>query len=237
MTKQLILLASILALTHPVLALASTMSSEDYSIESGELSAPLDAAILNVEKKTELNAPPPQKNEMIQGVNFSYSTGFSKDANQPLSFSISQNTVDLGILSATNPVIRTNTLSINSPAGYQIFLSTNHPLEAVSGSLIPDTTCDNGSCSETTAAPWKTALTYGYGYRCDGIDCEVQFTQDDYFKQFPNERNNEKLQAIMKSDSVAKDKKGKVTYKVIISGTQAVGFYTNTLTYISIPNY
>ena len=157
-------------------------------------------------------------------------------------FSISETSIDFGSLSPTNPVTRTNTLTVsNGSGGYTVTANEDHELkETTSAQLIPDTTCDNGSCSETTSAPWTNTLTYGFGYRCDnvnGTDCNSGFSDATSYKQFANKEKSETDANVMTNSNVSRSKSSKNTYKVNIAGTQAAGAYTNKITYIATPTF
>jgi hypothetical protein len=162
---------------------------------------------------------------------------------QNFTFSLSSTAIDFGILSATNPVTRTNTLTVSnqSASGYQVTAYENHQLSIpATGAIIPDTTCDNGSCTETTAALWSNSLTYGFGYRCDnlsGTDCASGFTTTDYYKQFTDNSKSETAQAVMSGNNVGSNKQAQITYKVNISRTQPPGTYTNNIIYIATPTF
>ncbi|HSA84393.1 MAG TPA: hypothetical protein VLF20_05940, partial [Patescibacteria group bacterium] len=144
-------------------------------------------------------------------------------------FGASSTILDFGQLSATNPVIRKLSLLVTSPYGFQIFTAANHPLETETKHLIPDTTCDNGSCSDITPALWANALTYGYGYRLDSMETA-------YFRQTPDLSRNE-LPVLMLEQSSAEAQNIPLTYKVTISGTQEKGKYNNIIFFLATPNY
>lgn len=156
-------------------------------------------------------------------------------------FSISSTLVDFGTLTPTNPVTRTQTLTISngSANGYTVTASENHPLIVDStGAVIPDTTCDGGTCTETTSAAWSNTLTYGFGYRCDdisGTDCASGFTTGTYYKQFADDSASETEQSVMTGANVGRNKRVQITYKANISGTQPGGLYRNVITYIATP--
>lgn len=173
--------------------------------------------------------------------NQSSSSTTTSSSTEPFSFSISSNSINFGILSPTDPITRTNDLEIKtgSALDYMVSASENSELKTTSA-FIPDTTCDNGACSEITSAPWENTLTYGFGYRCDNLsemDCELGFEEPTLFKQFPNESKEEIAQPVMFGSSSSGIKKSRITYKINISGTQASGDYTNTITYIATPTY
>jgi hypothetical protein len=160
-----------------------------------------------------------------------------------LSFNISNDIIDYGPLSPTNQIYRMSNLNISNDnkKGFIVISYENHPpITAGSKSFIPDSTCDNGSCSEVTSALWTNTLTYGFGYRCDNInnnDCPMDFKQSDYYKQFSDNSKNETGQIIMSSNLPGSNHDAQITYKVNISKTQPRGSYNNTITYIAVPKY
>ena len=161
--------------------------------------------------------------------------------NISFSFSISETLIDFGPLSPTDPVLRTNTLSVSNTAtaGYTVTAYENNPLkESTSSATIPDTTCDNGACNSTDGGTWEGTLTYGFGYRCDSSDktktCLPGFSDFNSYKQFAKETTQP--QNIMESAS-GESSIAQITYKVNISGSQQSGFYNNTLTFIAVPNF
>lgn len=160
----------------------------------------------------------------------------------PFSFSISQTTIDFGTLTAANPVTRTNTITVgnNSAYGYNIFAYENKELNNPgNGSIIPNTTCDNGTCTDTNSALWTSSLTYGFGFRCDnvvGSDCDSGFTTSNYFRQFPNNSLSKPAQSLM-SGTISRSNQAKITYKVNISGSQPAGLYTNNIYFLAVPKY
>lgn len=166
-------------------------------------------------------------------------TNYSVRSNDfaPFSFTISNGVIDFGKLTATNPVIRTSDVGITSNRPYTVFAIQSNPLRLNERTMIPDTTCDNGSCSETTAAPWENTLTYGFGYRCDGKDtCQKDFKQKTYYRQFSDNTKREIPQVILQ-DAKGRNEQSKITYKINISGTQQEGSYNNIVTYIATPSY
>ena len=160
----------------------------------------------------------------------------------PFIFSISDDTIDFGSLVPGEPISRTATLGIStgSSNGYQIMTYEDHPLRNSSGGIIPDTTCDNGTCSESLAAPWSSLLTYGFGYRCDdsiGANCLLDFLNQSYYKHFPNQELGQTPQSVMYGDKAKEEASAELTYKINISSNQANGIYQNTTTYLAVPNY
>jgi hypothetical protein len=178
---------------------------------------------------------------LYSGANYKVRAGFQYIYSLiPFSFRISSTEIDFGTLNATNPVTRTNTLTVSngSASGYQVTASENHALLNIAyGKTIPDTACDSGPCTPSTSGPWTSTLTYGFGYRCDnisGTDCASGFTTSTYYKPFIASPS---AQAVMLGSNVGRNKQCQITYKVNISGTQAAGTYANTIMYIATPTF
>ena len=155
------------------------------------------------------------------------------------SFSISDLTIDFGSLTPGTPATATNVLTVSAPgAGYAISVFENHPLKNVDGDEISDTTCDDGSCSESSASPWTLSSVYGFGFNLSGDDVASDFVDGTYFRQFANfEAGGESPQVIMSSSQAGKNRQATVTYKVNISGSQAAGNYSNYLVFVATPSY
>ncbi len=220
---------------------AFTMSNDNYIIE-GDFNSGSGRASNNTHKITATiggNAP-----GVYTGKNYKVTSGFDfGDRNvSQFTFSLSNALIDFGLLSPTNSVTRTSTITISSTAsGYQLVVYENHPLRSTANAVIPNTTCDNGSCTEITGAPWTNTLTYGFGYRCDnvaGTNCEASFAQADYFKQFTDySKKQASPQIVMKATAPNQKAKSEITYKVNISGTQRPGAYSNRITYLATPSF
>lgn len=184
---------------------------------------------------------------LYTGTNFTLCAGFYGGifCNAPaaglFTFTVTPTSLDFGTIDPTSPVTRTNTLNVlSSGGGYSVTAIEDHSLRQSNATVfIPDTTCDNGSCSISTSAPWTSNLTYGFGYRCDNLiltDCVVFNT--DYYKPFANQSTSQTPQVVMQAtNGSGSEKQSQITYKVNVSGTQLPGVYTNTITYVATPNF
>ena len=211
---------------------ADTISDPNYSIDVGNI----DTNPQPTPRPQVLGTTNVQVKEFTTGPNYTINT--AKDS---FSIGLSQNTIDYGILSSTNPVIRTSGITFSNPQlGAEILTYENHPLMSSMNDLIQNTTCDNGSCYPQIAAAWNNTLTYGFGYRCDSTDptaCDSQFSTSNYYKQYPDSSKAQLPEVILMSKTAGPDTKANVTYKVNISGTQKTGGYYNSITYLAIPNF
>lgn len=178
------------------------------------------------------------------GVNYKVRAGFQY-INSIIYFrfkitGISATFIDFGTLDANSPVTRTNDLIINngSAGGYQVTAQENHELlSPPTGSLIVNTTCDNGLCTNTISDVWTSSSTYGFGYRCDnvtGTDCASGFASANNYKQFAK---NPTATSVMSGTNVGRNKEVTITYKVNVAPIQPSGQYTNIITYVATPTF
>ncbi len=181
---------------------------------------------------------------LYTGTNYKVRAGFQYVYSIiPFRFSISSLILDFGVLTPTNPVTRTNILTISngSANGYAVRAYENHELLMPgTGSLIPDTGCDSGTCTQISSSAWTSNLVYGFGYRCDnltGTDCAAGFSTSTFYRQFANATFNEDPYPVMTGTNVGRNKQVTITYKLNISGTQPPGEYTNQIIYLAVPTF
>lgn len=242
MKAKLFVLAIFAFLSTAPSALSQTMSNDAYKIRMGNLNSVAGKSTGATQK---LNITVGQTGPgLYSGANYKVRAGFQYISSIiPFRFSISDVAVSLGTLSPDNPIFRTAILTISnqSAGGYRVTVSENHQLLVpASGALIPDTTCDGGTCSETTAAAWTSSVKYGWGYRCDLVTgsnyCVSDFSDSTYYKQFADLSKTENAQTVM-TGATGRSQQAQVTYKVNVSAGQFAGFYTNVITYIATPTY
>jgi len=214
---------------------AQIMSDNKINLQS----EPINPTEVPEMPKREVSQKTQIPSDIFIGKNFKIKYGFGKYASD-FSFSLSSNLVDFGILSPNNPILRTNFLTIyNQSNGYVVLAGEDQEFKSSENSSIPDTTCDNGSCTQTTSALWKETTVYGFGYRCDNIignDC-LDFEEPHFFKQFSNLEKQERLEKIMKGYPGEEKRLAKITYKINISNTQKASMYSNVLTFLAVPNF
>jgi hypothetical protein len=215
----------------PPLVAGDTVSNGNYSIDVGNIDTNPQPTI---QPKKVLGTQ--TKSEFTTGPNYTINT-----SNDSFSVKLSQDSIDYGILSSTNPVIRTSGISFsNTHSGAEVLVREDHPLLFPPNNFIQNTTCDNGVCSPSTASSWTNTLTYGFGYRCDSLNknvCDPQFSTSNYFKQYPSDSQNQEAVPILLSSKNESKTQATITYKVNISGTQKAGSYYNSITYLAIPNF
>ncbi|HAX01944.1 MAG: hypothetical protein UX04_C0008G0008 [Microgenomates group bacterium GW2011_GWF2_45_18] len=154
-------------------------------------------------------------------------------------FTLSSTALDLGELSPntfSSTPSTVITVSAKGAGGYTVFVGENNPL-TFGVQTIPDTTCNSGSCSETTVGLWDDATKYGFGYSLSGTNIASGFTTTEYFKQFADFSGNEPPQVIMSSADVADSEQATLLVKAAVDGTQQAGSYENMLYFIALPVY
>lgn len=158
----------------------------------------------------------------------------------PFSFSISKFLIPFGTLTPQVPDTDASTLTVSAggAGGYQVTVRENHPLQlGTTANYIPDTLCNSGPCSETSAGVWTQATAYGFGYNMTGDDIPAAFVDSTYYKQFADISSAETPQVVMSNVNVGTSRQATVTYKVNISGIQPAGSYQNVITFVATPTY
>lgn len=168
----------------------------------------------------------------------------NSDGTKGFKFTISNQIIDYGILTPTNPIIRENLLKIfNTSSGYfSVYTYQNHPLTHSSSSaiFIPDTSCDNGACTHFISSTWENTLTYGFGYSCENMktaSCMPDFPNTNYFKQFPNLTDKEEPQPVIRGSKNANEIVAGIIHKVNVSTSQPQQKYSNKINYLLVPGY
>lgn len=156
------------------------------------------------------------------------------------SFRVSQTALDLGELTTDvhNTASHTVTITTKGAGGYNVYAYEINPLRHSNGvTIIPDTTCNAGTCSETTAQVWTTQAVSGFGFNANGNDVAADFVNNTYFRQFANREAAESMQSIMSSANVGEARTATITYKAGPEDNQAAGNYQTGIVYVAVPGY
>jgi hypothetical protein len=125
-------------------------------------------------------------------------------------------------------------VSTNAGNGYSVTVQESSVMRTADGRFsIPDTTCDGGTCSESTAAAWTNATKNGFGHTCFNQlnhDCNAAYSSGTNFRQVANMAAGETAQSVM-SSSTAATATGRVKYRLSAGAAQAAGTYTTIITY------
>lgn len=156
------------------------------------------------------------------------------------SFSISKINIELGLLTAGthNTDAHNLTITTKGAGGYTIYAYETRPLRNDDGvSIIPNTTCDAGTCTYSTAGLWQNVLIGGFGYNMSGNDIPVDFTNSNYYRPFANREASEPMQVVMSSTNIANARQSTVTYKGGLFGSETAGKYETSVVYVAVPGY
>lgn len=236
----LLTLASIIwclaSITSPVHA-QSTMDSTNYKIRLGNFnmtSGTKTSASYNLTDTVGQTVA-----EYFSGTGYHVKAGFQYLYTlYNFSFAISSLAINLGTLSPNTFATATNTLTVTAPgSGYSVSAFETSKLKNASSNTIADTTCDSGTCNETSAGVWTTATNNGFGYNVNGSDTSADFISSTYFRPFPDASLSEVPSTIMTSSTAGKNRVATVTYKASAPAGQAGGTYTTQIVYIATPVY
>lgn len=144
----------------------------------------------------------------------------------------SQPYISFGFLIPGDPIIRSDQIHIKTttPEGATLFVAQDSLLSSADKqSVIPNTSCDNGGCSSSLATVWKSPLTFGFGVRCENKEsCLADFETEDTYRPLSTA-----AYPFLSIDTVGDSE---LLYKLNIAANQVPVPYTNSVTYILIPN-
>jgi hypothetical protein len=249
MTKKIFLLISLFFFLFPSTSLARSFTSDNYEIQWGNFNmtgGKKSSTSFNLTDSVGQNAP-----GQFDGDGYILKSGFQYAYDQVYEFSFAIDNLDINFASLTPNIGTTQsniiTISTNSANGYQILNSENRPLVNINTSTtIPDTTCDNDDCDQTTSTVWTENDTYGFGFNALGINSSQAvtgvgtsnyFTDNTYFRQFADKSNSETAQVFMSEDSRVQEHSARITYKITTSPQYSGGTYQNYINFIAIPKY
>lgn len=154
-------------------------------------------------------------------------------------FTISSLAISLGTITPNTFSTASNTLTVTAPGqGYNVTTYEVNKLTKSGGSeTIPDTICDSGPCTETSATVWTTASNNGFGYNATGNDIAADFIGATYFRPFPDLSAAESPATVMIRTGAGINRIATITYKVSPSGSQSAGDYSTQIVYIATPTY
>lgn len=168
---------------------------------------------------------------------YSIKKGFGSDSSETMELFSNLSVIRYGTLTAGEAVLRTHTLRINpgSIRGYSLQVIQDHPLKGATAE-IPDTSCDEGICTEKLASMWKSPLTYGFGFNCSkSLYCPSDFESTDFFRRLPS-RSHKESPATLTYTLSSGVNEYEFTYQLNISSSQAQDNYQNTINYVVLPN-
>jgi len=160
-----------------------------------------------------------------------------KSINDSITISLDGSQVEFDPLTPTNPLIRSRNLAISTKGGngYSALIYLGKPLTSGSGSIIQNTSCDDGACTDSYSSPWTSSLTYGFGFRCEITNtCKLSFPYENSFSSLPIYPMNRLID--IKYDYNVSNSLIKLIFKLNTSGSQVPGNYSSQVHYLIMPN-
>lgn len=222
---------------HPIPSFAFTMENQNLRLELPDV---LGEKIFPTPfKKAEQEKIETSKPLVIRGFP-------DQNSSRSFSFTLSSPLLDFGIITPTDPVIRTVNLIAQQGgalSGFAVLVSENHSPRAKTGEEINDTLCDSGICNEIIASPWTNPLVFGLGLRVDNVQGQAGsniFKQPFDYAQVANLEASKSAIPIMEKFFTPENNRNdevRITFKTNVSATQKEGIYQNAISFIAIPNY
>ncbi len=189
-------------------------------------------------RKEEQLQPIEQDIQIIRGNGWTAVLSNKEDKKKPFLFYVSNDLVNFGEINPGEPLLRTQTISVDpgSAKKFQVVVLQDHPLRSAEKHEIPNTSCDNGNCTNILPDTWNSPLTYGFGYRCENITgqtCNAVINSDTY-RRFPNLEAGE-LPAPLLYSSGREKSEAMIEYKINVPGNQPNSGYTTNVTLLASP--
>ena len=207
------------------------MENSDYILDLDSPTTPIkDITISNTSKTITANE--------IVGPGYKAILSYDDELKSvPFTADNSVSILSFGQVKPGESLLRSNTLTIipGSAPGFQTIGYMDHALKSVHKSEIPNTSCDNGNCTNVLPDTWTLPLTYGYGYRCDNVSNDsCNMVLKDTYRRFSNAETNDTPVTILYSNDKLKSKV-EFSHKINIPGSQKLTGYKNTLFFVTSP--
>ncbi len=137
----------------------------------------------------------------------------------------------------------------NASSGYSVTAQESNEMRMIgatgliAGTTIPDTTCDDGTCTEAVGAGWTSPDYNGLGYSLEnvtGSPATFEYSDDTsgfLARQFSNIGGGETAAEIMTNAGPSSGDECNVCYRITIDELQPPGTYENSVTYIATANF
>ena len=251
MCKRIILILLSLLMVKTVSAL--NMESASYQIKYGNVNVGAENMTKTGSYKLSTTLGQLAAGE-FNSTGYTIKAGFQYwHAIVPFTFSIAKTNIDLGSLLPNTPSTDFTTLSVSFGAAgqYQVTAIEEGTLQTTTGNVIPDTSCDNNDCDETTATVWNSSSIYGFGYKMANEDIPAIFTScgATCYRRFPDRTTlptAESPAVVMSSANVTVDLASKpkdithtstITFKANVSALQQTGSYKTIINFVATPSY
>lgn len=150
-----------------------------------------------------------------------------------------------GIMAQTSNSIL---VSSNAPMGYAIYAQENQQPVSLAVRLgtplternsIPDTTCDDGTCTIDSAGVWDDPDVAGFGYSVVGLDSLADFANGTKYRPFASASKGEaavKIAEAALTGEALTSRQTQVIYRASVAAGSEAGIYTNSINYTFVPS-
>lgn len=207
---------------------AGSNSSGQLDVSGWNLGAtstepPAPGSSTSISVTADVPAPPPS-------LTFTVSPGVP-----PYNGAVTESSISFGTLLPDDPTAGSHYLSVttNAASGYTVTAAEAAPLTSGTDA-IPNVMGDDGTITHSTAGPWTSSTTYGFGYTLENENgSDAVFTFASGYKAFADFSAGEVPQAVMSAAGPVTGSLVELVYRVNIAPTQPQGAYSTTVTYVA----
>lgn len=206
---------------------ADTASGRVATVEAVRVTATIDPSITFTIGTTEATG--------VGGTPCGYAA-LGSAAGNTTAASVAFGSVTLG---AFNNLAQYLTCVTNADNGYIVTVYEGDRMKQINtGTTIPDTNCDGGTCNYTTAAAWATDTTEsGFGYTIQNLNVGVTvFSYPSGHKAF-GVGSAQAQQIMSNTNTPTTTERALVCYRLVASTTQEAGNYENKLIYTATATF
>lgn len=166
-------------------------------------------------------------------------TTLGSQANQTTPTSVAFGTLSLG---AFNTLAQRFSCTTNAKSGYVVQVYENSPLTNFNtGTTIPDTDCDAGTCTTISEQEWDTdvgANKSEFGYSLESINGTTAFSHSNIFKAKPFGVGSANAQTIMsRATTPSTIDQAYICYRITANNYQEAGTYQNSINFVATATF
>lgn len=166
-------------------------------------------------------------------------TTLNSQADQTTATTVSFGTLNL---SSFNTLAQRFSCTTNAKSGYVVQVYENSPLTNYNtGTTIPDTDCDAGTCTTTSEQEWDTdvgADKSEFGYSLESINGTTAFSHNNIFNAKPFGVGSANAQTIMSASTTPSSvDQAYICYRITANNFQEAGTYQNSINFVATATF
>ena len=163
----------------------------------------------------------------------------NSQADQTTATTVSFGTLNL---SSFNTLAQRFSCTTNAKSGYVVQVYENSPLTNYNtGTTIPDTDCDAGTCTTTSEQEWDTdvgASKSEFGYSLESINGATAFSHNNIFNAKPFGVGSANAQTIMSASTTPSSvDQAYICYRITANNFQEAGTYQNSINFVATATF